>query len=243
MKRMMRFTLIELLVVIAIIAILAAMLLPALSKARDKARQISCSSNMKQLGLGLRMYLDEFGDYFPPGAGEAKNIGKTRWCWILTKDYYGDDKMRLCPSTKYALNGHVGSYGCNGNYSGWCNNASNFVSATKLASPAGSAYFVDTYSCGDGKIGGNSDPTTWVNHATGHTDWQWVPPGMLTSSTTDRYGSSTGDSVRRPVGRHNNIINAQYLDGHVESRNIRDFLGPYPLGHAYGNEKNAWDDK
>ena len=68
MKNQKAFTLIELLVVIAIIAILAALLLPALSRAKTRAVQIQCVSNYKQAGVALHLYLDEHNDQLPPGA-------------------------------------------------------------------------------------------------------------------------------------------------------------------------------
>src|SRR5215467_667793 len=75
------FTLIELLVVIAIIAILAAILFPVFAQAREKARAISCVSNMKQIGLGMMMYVQDFDETYPPNQYYFDHTTPTRWTW------------------------------------------------------------------------------------------------------------------------------------------------------------------
>ncbi|MBQ6474429.1 MAG: DUF1559 domain-containing protein [Victivallales bacterium] len=160
------FTLVELLVVIAIIAILASMLMPALGKAREQARGISCVNNLKTHGLAAIQYANDNADFMSRMNTGASCCAGTAWNGKgdigereynlkesgLISVYFGDDyNVKLCPSVKAQVNEchnkngwcYGGGYGMNGNF-GWTGTATAII-LTSINEASGKILFGDSY--------------------------------------------------------------------------------------------------
>ena len=213
MRHQKGFTLIELLVVIAIIAILAAILFPVFARAREKARAASCLSNMKQIGLAVLQYSQDYDEYFPAWGVWDTSVGNWLYIYNALAPYMKNLQIIDCPSDEW--NGGALAAWESPNNVCWYNNEMH-VSYAAGHIPG---EWVGSVNWPDGN---------WWNHTTPHLDHPWNklarqkdPAGTISMIEGDapEFWSTNHLEVWLNVGfhRHNGIQNVTFCDGHAKA--------------------------
>jgi len=225
MKTFLKFTLIELLVVIAIIAILAAMLLPALAKAREKARAASCVSNLKQLGTSLSMYTDDNSGVMPDGRISGINTNGAAWPKTFTNfsmANFKTNQLYWASVTIYNYVGDMKTFGCPvaSDVDTYCENATDTLLTGKANCDKYSTYgYPGCFFQGGKLIGQPKTPSETVFSEDTFEQW-YDNNGDMPFENMTQWG---GNAARRQqYFRHNDIGNVCWVDGHVSG--IKNYL-------------------
>lgn len=214
------FTLIELLVVIAIIAILAAILFPVFAKAREKARQSSCLSNVKQLALAVLSYTQDY-DEMLPASYKLASPSPIYWPQAVTP-YVKNSQIFYCPSLsgQSATDWYSSQAAYGWNYSALTLTAANVSYATGICATLGQiASPAETVMLGDGPA--CKDMTNGI---------LWYPD-VYPGSRVKAMGyviSYSGNYF--PNLRHNDMANIAFVDGHAKACNM-----------GYLSQSSVWD--